>query len=185
MKKSKLSSRYAGALYDFAEEQTKEEKVYRDVVLLNQVFKENRELRVIIESPVMPADKKESIFNALFSGKIEPITLQFLLLILKKRREPALMDIFYFYEQDYYRHHNMKSATLTTAVELPEHLLQEIQKLLEEETHSTIRLQQVVNPKIIGGLILHVDDFLFDASISGRINKLRAEFSKNLYQQNF
>ncbi|MCQ2280351.1 MAG: ATP synthase F1 subunit delta [Bacteroidales bacterium] len=185
MKKTKLSGRYATALYAFALEQKNEETVFNDMQLLTQVFRENRDLRVIIESPIMPAEKKEAIFHALFQGKVNEITLQFLLLIIKKRREPALTDIFENYVQCYYRNHNIKIAKITTATEMDEKLMAEIKAILEEQTHSTIILNQVVNPKIIGGIILHVDDFLFDASIIGKINKLRAEFSHNLYQTNF
>jgi len=185
MKKTKLSGRYAAAMYDFSVEQHLEEDVFADMKLLRQVFSENRELRVIIESPIMPAEKKEAIFKALFNGKVNDITLQFLLLILKKRREPSLGDIFENFVQIYYRRHNIKLATVTTAVEMDAPILSEIQKILEDQTHSTILLTQVVNPKIIGGVIVHVDDFLFDGSIIGKINKLRAEFSHNIYQTSF
>lgn len=171
MKKTKLSSRYAVALYDFALEQKMEEAVFQDMQLLLQVFTENRDLRVVIESPVMPAEKKVAIFDALFSGKISEISLQFLQLIIKKRREPALSDIFENYIQCYYRSHNIKIATITTAVPLNEQLAASIQGILEEQTHSSIILKQVVNPKILGGLVVHVDDFLFDASIQGKDRK--------------
>ena len=52
MKKTKLSGRYAAAMYDFSVEQHFEEDVFADMKLLRQVFSENRELRVIIESPI-------------------------------------------------------------------------------------------------------------------------------------
>ena len=185
MKKTKLSGRYAAAMYDFAVEQHFEEDVFANMKLLRQVFSENRELRVIIESPIMPAEKKEAIFKALFNGKVNDVTLQFLLLILKKRREPSLGDIFENFIQIYYRRHNIKIATITTAVDIDDALMEEIKHLLEEQTHSTILINKVVNPKIIGGLIVHVDDFLFDGSIIGKINKLRAEFSHNIYQTSF
>ena len=84
MKKTKLSGRYAKALHDFALEQNREEEVYQDILLLNKVFKENRELRVVIESPIMPADKKDAIFEALFNGKISAISMGFLKLIITK-----------------------------------------------------------------------------------------------------
>ena len=57
--------------------------------------------------------------------------------------------------------------------------------ILEEQTHCTIILKQVVNPKLIGGFVVRVDDFLFDASLLGRINRLKSEFSHNLYQVGF
>lgn len=185
MKRTKLSGRYAEALHQFALEQNQEEAVYADIQLLDTVFKENRELRVVIESPIMPAEKKNAIFNALFDGKISNISLGFLRLIITKRREPALSDIFANFIQCYNRHHHIKVATITTAVQMNDTLLEQVKKLLEEQTKSTILLKQVVNPKIIGGIVIHVDDFLFDGSIIGKINKLRTEFSHNIYQSQY
>ena len=182
MKNAKLSGRYAKALHQFAIEQNVEEAVYQDILLLTTVFKENAELRAVIESPVIVASKKESIFKALFQDKINPVTLGFLDLIIVKRREPSLTGIFEQFVKCYYEKHHIRSAVVTTAMELNPVLADRIKGILEEQTHSTILLKQVVDPKLIGGFVVRVDDFLFDASILGRINRLKAEFSHNLYQ---
>ncbi len=94
MKNAKLSGRYAKALHQFAIEQNVEEAVYQDILFLSKVFKENIELRVAIESPVIVASKKEAIFKELFQDKINAVTLGFLNLIIVKRREPSLTGIF-------------------------------------------------------------------------------------------
>lgn len=185
MKNTKLAGRYAKALHDFALEQNVEEVVYQDILLLEKTFGENRELKVVIESPVIVAKKKENIFKEIFQQNISKLTLDFLILIIEKRREPQLTTIFEQFIVCYYQHHNIRKAKLTTAVELDTALLNEIKSLLEEQTHSTILLEQEVNPRIIGGLVVKVDDFLFDASLLGKINKLKAEFSQNLYQTNY
>lgn len=182
MRNAKLSGRYAKALHQFAIEQNVEEPVYQDILFLSKVFKENAELRAVIESPVIVASKKESIFKELFQDKINPVTLGFLNLIIVKRREPSLTGIFDQFVKCYYEKHHIRSAVVTTAVELNPELAGKIKEILEEQTHSTILLQQVVDPKVIGGFIVRVDDFLFDASILGRINRLKSEFSHNLYQ---
>lgn len=185
MKNTKVAGRYAKALHSFSLEQNVEEAVYQDILLLKNVFEENRELRVVIESPVIVSKKKESIFKEIFADKISKITLDFLVLIIEKRREPELTTIFEQYIACYYLQHNIRKAKVTTAIALNDELIGEIKKLLEEQTQSTIILEQIVNPKIIGGLIVKVDDFLFDASLLGKINKLKSEFSQNLYQTNF
>lgn len=185
MKNSKLAGRYAKALHQFALEENQEEIVYKDILLVQSVFQENRNLHVVIESPVIVADKKYKIFEELFHDKISKITAEFLKLIIKKRREPALMSIFENFIQCYFDNHHIKKATLTTAYPLDNKLLEDIKQLLSDQTHSTIILQQVIDNKIIGGVMVQVDDFFFDASILGKINKLKAEFSQNLYQTNF
>ncbi len=185
MKNAKLSGRYAKALYDFSIEQNAEESVYQDILLLQRVFNENRDLRKVIESPIIVAAKKEAIFKALFEDKVSPVTLGFLNLIILKRREPALAGIFENFIKCYYEKHKIRCAVVTTAVELAPEMAEKVKKMLEEQTESTIILKQVVDPKIIGGLVVRIDDFLFDASIIGQINRLKSEFSQNLYQVGF
>lgn len=42
-----------------------------------------------------------------------------------------------------------------------------------------------IDPKIIGGVVIKVDDVLVDASISSKIRRLRTEFSQNIYKVSF
>ncbi len=85
----------------------------------------------------------------------------------------------------YYAEHNIKIATITTATELDGALQQKIKSLLEEQTQSTIDLRINVNPSILGGFVIKIEDKLLDASLLGKINKLKMEFSKNIYQAGF
>lgn len=185
MKSTKLAGRYAKALFEFARQQEAIETVNQDLALVKTVIKENRELKAVIESPIIFPDKKDDVFRDLFSGKISDITFGFLSLIIKKKREPSIGAICDEYLALYNIHHNIKIARVTTATPLNPKLAASLQKLLEEETHATIQIQEIVDENIIGGLLVKIDDFLFDASILSRINKLRAEFSHNIYQAAF
>ncbi|MBQ7489480.1 MAG: ATP synthase F1 subunit delta [Bacteroidales bacterium] len=185
MKSTKLANRYANALYMFALEQNKLEEVYSDILTLKGVFIENRELRGIIERPVLSPDKKRHIFTEIFKGKIDDITFGFLNLILSKKREPSFIYIFDEFISCYYKHHNIKKAHVTSAVALDSDLLGKLKAILEEQTHSTIEIEQTVQPEIIGGFIIKIDDYLIDASLKGKINKLKLEFSHNIYRAAF
>lgn len=185
MKSTKLANRYAHALYLFALENGQLEAVFEDIAMAKQVFRENRELRVIIESPIIVQEKKSAIFAAIFEGKISALTFGFLNLIIKKKREPAFCTIFREFDGFYYKHHNIKIATLTTAVPLDKALLEKIRAILEEQTKATVQIVEVVDKDIIGGFIIKIDDFLLDASLLGKINKLKLEFAHNIYQAAF
>ncbi len=79
MKKSpKLANRYANALFEFSMLENQSEKTYQDIVFLKNTFHDNKELRVIIESPVIEPDKKNEIFSKIFKEDISPITFGFL-----------------------------------------------------------------------------------------------------------
>lgn len=185
MKSTKLASRYAKALFEFASQQDQVEQVYNDLDMVKAVLKENHMLKAVIESPIIFPDKKNAIFSNIFSEKISKITYGFLSLLIKKRREPSLITICDEYTVLYNRLHNIKIAYITTAVPMSREVATELKQLLEKETQATIQLQERVDPTIIGGLIGMIDGFVFNASILSSIKKLRDEFSQNIYKAAF
>lgn len=185
MSNKRLAKRYAQAFYDFAEENQKVDTIYNDICLLYSTYKENNELQVVMESPIINFDKKNKIFQALFQDHLEEITYRFLRLIVQKRREPQLEAIMEHYIHIYYEKHNIREAYLTTAQPLSDEMRQEIKTLLENETQCQIVLHEKVNPTLIGGILIRIDDFLLDATILSRINKLKNEFKQNQYKAAF
>lgn len=185
MKSTKLAGRYAKALFDYAQQQDKIEQVNSDLILVKNVIKENRELKFIIESPIIFPDKKNNIFSNIFDGKICDLTFGFLSLIIIKKREPALTAICDEFLALYNDYHNIKIVQVITASPLSPTLIEEIKRRMEKKISATVLIQEKIDPNIIGGVVIKYDDFLFDASITSKINQLRSEFSQNVYQAAF
>lgn len=185
MKNPKLANRYAKALFDFASETNKIEVVKQDLEQVLNMLKQERELRVVLNSPVIAPAKKRAIFAAVFAEGLDTTTFSFLDVMLHKKREPALPCICDEFVKLYNDYHHVKVATLISAQTMSDELVQRIKALLEEQTHYTIQLSCKVDPNLIGGIMVEMDDFHFDATILSRINKLRQEFSQNIYQVNF
>ncbi|PKP21254.1 MAG: ATP synthase F1 subunit delta, partial [Bacteroidetes bacterium HGW-Bacteroidetes-20] len=182
MKNPKLASRYAQALFDFAETHSKIEEIYTDILLINNVLKDNIELKKVIESPHIPLTKKSDIFHAIFNAKIDELSINFLQLIIKKRRVPELHIILDEFIQIYYRFNNIKVAQITLPTSINDSITNEICAILAKEFHCKIIMKVTIDPNIIGGIIIKVDDILIDASILSKIKKLRTEFSQNQYK---
>lgn len=185
MKNPKVAYRYANALYHFAVENQKLEEVKNDFEYVKKVLVENRSLQVVIDSPVIFPDKKRKIFEAIYKDQLCDVTFGFLNLMIIKKREPSILMICDEFVKLYNRHHNIKVAHIVTAHNISNQLLKELQTILEEQTKSTIQIQAIVNPKLIGGITVQIDDFMFDASILSKINKLKSEFSQNIYQARY
>lgn len=185
MKNPKLATRYAQALFDYAKEQSLIEEVFKDIQLIINVLKETKDFRVLIESPHVSLSKKSELFESIFSGKITETSFTFLLLIIKKRRIPEISMILEQFIRIYHRHHNIRVAKITFAQEISSPLIDQIKKLLEEEFKCKILIEASIDPKIIGGIVIKVDDVLIDASISSKIRRLRTEFSQNIYKVSF
>ena len=185
MKNPKLSSRYAKALFDFAGEKNQIEEVYGDLLLFANTLKENRELQMLLRNPVVESRQKHKIFESVFNGTLHEISYQFLDVLLKKKREPALDTICEEFFKMYNAAHNIKPVTITTAQPLGESLKTKILSILIEQTRSNIDLREIVDPEIIGGFVIKMDDYYLDSSILSKINKLRQEFSQNSFQVQF
>jgi F-type H+-transporting ATPase subunit delta len=185
MKNPKLSDRYAKSLYDFADEKNQIEEVYGDLKLLANTLKENRDLQMLLRNPVVPPNQKHQIFESVFNGTLHEISYQFVDLLLKKRREPNLDMICEEFFKLYNQAHNIKTAHIITAQPLSDELKSKIVSMLTEQTHATIELKEKVEPTIIGGFVIQVDDYFLDASVMTKINKLRQEFSQNSFEVQF
>jgi len=85
----------------------------------------------------------------------------------------------------YNKNHNIKEAYITSARPLSEDMMRYLKIFLEKDSPYTFAFHLSVNPDIIGGLVIKIDDFYFDAGIRAKINKLRAEFSQNVYAVGF
>jgi len=185
MKNPKLASRYAQAFYDFSVESNNVESVYHDIVHIQEIVSAQKELKTLLESPVISQDKKQNIIKEIFQNHLCEATYRFFSLIVKKRREPQLLLICRQFVLIYYKNHHIKEAYITSAQPLSEKTIQHIKTFLEADSPYTFIFHLSVDPKIIGGLVIKIDDFYFNATIQAKINKLKAEFSQNAYAIGF
>lgn len=185
MKNPKLANRYAKALFDFANENEQLEVVQQDLVNVSAILKENEQLRVILNSPVIAPTKKHAIFVKVFQDVLHEIAFTFLNVIIRKKREPILASICDEFMKYYNEAHGIKVVEVTSAYDLSTTMIEKIRQTLAEHTRYTIQIQTKVNPQIIGGVLIKMDDIYVDATISSKINKLKQEFAHNIYQVNF
>jgi len=185
MKNSKLASRYAQALYDFSVETDRVEEAYHDVLHIQEVITAQKELKTVLESPIILHSKKINIINEIFQKNLKETTFKFFALIVKKRRTPQLLMICRQFIKIYYKNHNIKEAHITSAQPLSEKTMNHLKTYLEKDSIYTFKIRFCVDAKIIGGLIIKIDDYYFNAGIQAKINKLKAEFSQNAYAAGF
>jgi len=185
MKNPKLASRYAQALYDFSVETDKVEEVYHDVLQIQEIIIAHKELKTVLESPIISHDKKMNIINEIFQKKLSETTFTFFTLIVKKRRAPQLLMICRQFVKIYYKNHNIKEAHITSAQPLSEEMVHYLKTYLEKDSPYTFKIHLAVDQNIIGGLIVKIDDYYFNAGIRAKINKLKTEFSQNTYAAGF
>lgn len=182
MQNPRLAARYAKSLMDLALEQNRLEQTLSDIKLLDAVCEQSREFLNVLRSPVIRADKKQAIVNAVIGEKLSPLTKAFTTLLIDKGREANLPEIAKAFIKQYQEYKNIRTVKLTTAVPLSDAVKKNIlNKAIASLGNSEVELIEAHNPDLIGGFILEMDDKLFDASIRRDLNDVLSQFRQNIY----
>ena len=186
MRISRVAERYAQALFELAVEEQQVEAVYADAVELASVCKENKIFVLVLKSPIISEEKKEKILNDLFGKLFNPMTLQFLLILVRKNREFFIPEIAQKLIDFYKEYKHILSVNLTMAVSPSEDIQHKVEEIITDYTHWKVDLVNEVDSSIIGGFILNWSDMQYDASIRYQIERLRrGSASVNLYKKGF
>lgn len=185
MAEPRIAYRYAKSLIDLAREQKTLDKAFADMELILKTINDSREFSVLLKSPVINTDKKISILKELYAGKLTDISLTFFNLLAKKKREKYIPEIAASFVAQYKAEKGIKIAEVSTPVALSEEAKKKILDIVAGKTGLKVELVEKINPSLIGGFILRVDDNQVDTSISSQITLLKRDFSKNLYVKDF
>ena len=181
MRNIKVASRYAKSLLLISIEENILEEVYNDMQLVNSTCIENRELILLLKSPVVKLDKKNAILSEIFNKKVSKISSAFISIILTKKREGFLPDIANSFIEAYKIHNKITTASVTTAVPLTKEQKIGIIALLNKQGNQNVKLEEVVNKEVIGGMVLRIGDKQIDESIKRKLTNLEMEFDNNLF----
>lgn len=112
--------------------------------------------------------------EAAIAAGIRPEIERLAAMLLRRGRIDSLRRILMSFVAQYYESANIKLARLTTAVK-SEKLERVLDRLLRESLGCDILMQTAIDPGIIGGFVLEVDNCLLDASVSSKIERIRRE----------
>ena len=175
MNESKISVRYAKAFFAAAVERNLLTVAKKDVDLLLQLMQSQPRLKEILASPVVQTREKRDFLDKVFKNQFHELTMQFLHLLLKNNREIYLLEMCLNFQGLYGKLTGIKSAQLTTAIEMDETQLQKFNKLILVHFGSKAEVLTKVDESLVGGFILKVDDQQLDASVSTQLKKMRRE----------
>lgn len=175
---SRIANRYSKPLLELAEAQKSLDAVKEDMVSFDALCKSNREFLLMLKSPIITHLKKAEILRKIFSGKINELTASFIDIVARKNREQYLPEIAKAFIVQYNKKMGFQEATVTTPMKLDAELKKAFEQLVTEISGKKPILNEKVNPELIGGYILKLEDQQIDESISGHLSDLKLKFQK-------
>jgi len=171
-----ISTRYANALMNFAEENNNLEQVSLDMELVSKTLEQSKELRAVLRSPIISENKKVLILKGIFEGKIGSDSENFFQFVVGKNRAEILLDILLRFNELYNLKKGRVKAAVTSSIELSENQKKEFIKSLEKFTNKEVIGKFLLDESIIGGFVIKIDDTVVDSSIKNQLKNLRNKF---------
>lgn len=185
MSYTKITIRYAAAFFDLAGEKGIIENTYEDMTLLGDICESNHDFVRMLQNPVINADKKIKVVTKIFGTSMHKMSLSFMTLMIRKRRERYLPSIAEAFTDLYKASKGIKTAYVTSAVELAAADKTSILELLQKVTDKKIELVEKTDEALLGGFVINLDNFQLDQSIATKIKQLKKDFEKNLFVRGF
>ncbi len=168
---------YADALFGVAKQHGKLDAIREQLGQFADAIAANTDLQVFFFSPYFSsAEKRDGIARAV-SGA-EPELVNFLELLAEKHRTPVIFRIRARFDELWAEANRQLEVRLTSAVELDPEVVSRVRAEIERQTDRTIELESSVDAGIIGGLVLRVGNMVVDASLRGRLERLRKEVAQ-------
>jgi F-type H+-transporting ATPase subunit delta len=177
MKSTKAASRYAKALLELAIEKNRIDQVTSDISTLLQANNETKEFQLFLDSPVINAEKKNSIFKVLFP-KFDEITTLFIELITKNGREAMIPQIADSFEAQLKAHKGIVPVTLISANALDSKTKETIIAKVQSTITGILEVTEQIDASLIGGFVVKIGDNRIDASVANQLENLKQRLTR-------
>lgn len=167
--------RYAAVLFEVVNTSGDVSRAERDLKAFVELVHGHAQLQAVLTSPAVPAAKKhavlEQVLNA--SGDITVEVRRLLLMLADRDRLSSLADVADAFTARVMTHQKIMDAQIVTATPLPDAQRASLAQALSTASGADVRIQESVNPDIVGGIIAHVGSVVFDASLTRQLEKMR------------
>lgn len=174
-----VSSTYGDALFELALEENRLDSFYEEILASRQIFLDNEELLKLLNHPKIIKEEKITIMENVFKGRVSDEILGFFHIIVTKDRYNDIIAILDYFLHKVKEHKGIGTASVTSAVVLSDTQKAAIEKrLLETTRYVSFEIDYRVDPAILGGLVIRIEDRVVDSSLKTQIDKLKAQLSK-------
>jgi F-type H+-transporting ATPase subunit delta len=165
---------YARALYDAALERGNLKEVQEQLATVAAAMADVPELRSVIGNPQIDAASKAAVLEAA-AGEPDALVSNFLKLVAEKGRAGSIEGIHAELERIIAQAEGQLTVTLTTAYELSDDEAKDIVGRIEQASGRKVEAMREVDPDLIGGIVLQAGSLRADASVRGRLERMRVD----------
>ncbi|MGR3219314.1 MAG: ATP synthase F1 subunit delta [Candidatus Anammoxibacter sp.] len=164
---------YTRALYDIASNNGQVDQLEGELKALDCLLKESKDLENVMIHPGITQKTKKRLVENILAHECSPLLKKFLFVIIDKRREKLLSLLYAAYLSVIREVKGVVLAEVQSTIQLTEENISKLKSNLEKVTGKEVEIATTINPKILGGLVIHFGDKLIDGSIRSKLSKLK------------
>ena len=174
-----ISTRYARAVYEYAEQNNCETAIYEEVKLLAKNYGDFPNLQKVLLNPTISIEKKIQVLITACGININPVLEKTIKMVVENGRAEYMENIALMYQEIYRKAKGIVVVNLTTAEPLTEEIQQALLKIVpKEENEKIFEFDKTIDSSIIGGFILEIKDRQMDASVKKQLNQLKLNLTE-------
>jgi F-type H+-transporting ATPase subunit delta len=173
MKDTRVAKRYAHALFNVALKKGTVDIVSSEIYQLKSFSDKDKRFVGFLSAPQVLTEHKVAMVKTLFTTRLSPSLLFFLLLLIEKGRIDHLGEIARELEKLVEDHKGLIKARVTTAIHLETGYKDRLRERLKAVTGREVEILHRIDKNIIGGIIVQLNYRILDNSVKTRLETLK------------
>lgn len=174
---NEITTRYATALYSLKLDSNKLLESQKEVRELKKIFLENPDFIVILSSSYKSSEEKIKIIDKTLVGVDDEIK-SWIKIITQNHRASHLIDIFDGFISLVNEYRGVKEGLVYSTERLSENQLTKLNQKISEVENIPVELKNIIDPSLIGGVKVVINDHIYDGSIKHHIEDMKISLLK-------
>ncbi len=168
-----VARRYGRALFTAAHDRGLLDSVAADLQAVTGFMRSTAGAALLLRSSPLGTEERQRIAHALFDGRVQPIVVELLDLLLEKKRFGLLDDVAEDFDERVRSEQGIVRVEVRSARALDEEIVRRLAGALERTTGKQVRLERRVDPRLIGGLRVRIGDRVIEHSVRRTLESMR------------
>lgn len=173
-----VTKSYTDVIFGLALEEGLLRQIGEELSGIVDIVRENPQYMTFLTSPQIAKADKISSIDAIFGGKVENTTKNFIKVLIGNGRAMYLSDIAKQYKKLQREHEGIVYIEAITSIAMDEEQKERLTTKLESTLGKRIELNNIVDASIIGGMKIRMGEKSLDASLKSRLKALHSELIK-------
>ena len=167
-----VGKRYATSLFEVALELKKTDDFHSQLEFIKETLNSEEKILQILNHPRISKKEKRDVMENIFGKHVSKEVLNFLFIIIDRRREANLIDMVVEYNTLFKEYKDILDIDAITAIPMKESSKERLSLVLKDKFGKGINLSNSVDPSIIGGVLLKMNDKIIDSSLKNQLKEM-------------